>query len=181
MKLNVGAGKDIREGWINLDMHKTFNADVIFNLQDIFKGVKLPFEDNSIDYVYCSHVLEDFINPKPIIDEFVRICKIGGKIELRTPSETNIWSGNLHHIKPFSLRMFKGIANDSKNNYGEGYNLKISKLFYYCADRSGGFFLESYKSFFLWIFNKLGSRIENTPLEYLMRMKDVGVVYTKLK
>jgi len=177
-RLNIGCGKDVREGWINLDMHSHYGADVIFDLNKIFGGEKIPFQDNSIDYIYCSHVIEDFIDAMPILNEFIRICKIGGKIEIRTPSETNIWSGNPYHIKPYSLRMFKNMIK--RSNYGEETPLKVEKLFYYSGDNGGNLFLRLYKNSFLWLFNKLGDKIENTPLEYLMRMKDVGVIYKKL-
>jgi len=70
MKLNVGCGNDIKKGWINLDYHKKNCADVVFNLNEIYSGKKLPFKDNFFDYIYCSHVLEDFSEPSPIIDEF---------------------------------------------------------------------------------------------------------------
>jgi len=33
-KLNIGCGKDYREGWINLDYDKDLKKDVSFNLND---------------------------------------------------------------------------------------------------------------------------------------------------
>lgn len=46
---------------------------------------KLPFEDKSIDFVYCRHVLEDLFNPFPLMQEMSRVGKIG---YIETPSPT---------------------------------------------------------------------------------------------
>ena len=35
-------------------------------------------KDNYYDYVLCSHVIEDFANPIPLIDELIRITKVNG-------------------------------------------------------------------------------------------------------
>ncbi len=79
-KINIGCGLDIKEGWINLDSHNKNGADLIFDLNDLFKGKRLPFKDNYFDYVYCSHVIEDFWEPMVLIEEFIRICKVGGEL-----------------------------------------------------------------------------------------------------
>jgi predicted SAM-dependent methyltransferase len=52
-KINIGSGADIRKGWINLDITDKFGADVIYDLRKLYKRGKLPFEDNSFDYVLC--------------------------------------------------------------------------------------------------------------------------------
>lgn len=53
-------------------------------------AANLPFLDHSIDYIYCSHVLEYVPDPGKILDEFKRVS-LKGYIE--TPSE--LW-GKLH-------------------------------------------------------------------------------------
>ena len=56
VKLNLGCGQDIcptDQGWINVD-HLT--GEGILKL-DIF-SLPLPFEDNTFDLVYVSHILE---------------------------------------------------------------------------------------------------------------------------
>ena len=44
-KLNFGCGKDIREGWVNLDCVALPGIDAIHDLNKF----PLPFEDNSFD------------------------------------------------------------------------------------------------------------------------------------
>lgn len=88
--INIGCGLDKRKGWINLDFDKNVNPDILFDLNRINMGKKLPFKDNSFDYVYCADVLEHFPEPLPILRELYRICNIGGIIEIRFPMENSL-------------------------------------------------------------------------------------------
>ena len=59
--INVGSGDWEAEGWINLDYPTIWYSNVQSKHKitpyDIRKD-KLPFEDNSVDRIYCSHVIE---------------------------------------------------------------------------------------------------------------------------
>jgi len=52
-KLNLGCGKDIRKGYINLDLKKLPGVDIVHNINK-----KFPFKTNSFDEIYASHILE---------------------------------------------------------------------------------------------------------------------------
>ncbi len=45
------------------------------------------FKDNVLDYVYSSHLLEDFENTEVVINEWLRVIKIGGNLVLFLPDE----------------------------------------------------------------------------------------------
>jgi len=45
----------------------------------------LPFNDNSLDFVYSSHLLEDFADWIPVLKEWVRVLKPGGKLIILLP------------------------------------------------------------------------------------------------
>jgi ubiquinone/menaquinone biosynthesis C-methylase UbiE len=45
------------------------------------------FEDNVLDYVYSSHLLEDFEDTYDVLKEWVRVLKYGGKLVLVLPDE----------------------------------------------------------------------------------------------
>ncbi|MET0961105.1 MAG: hypothetical protein ABWX58_12370 [Psychrobacillus psychrotolerans] len=56
-RLHLGCGRTILEGWINLDFVALKGVDVIANL-DACAEVPLPFEGNSIEEFYGSHLIE---------------------------------------------------------------------------------------------------------------------------
>ena len=45
------------------------------------------FRDGSLDYVYSSHVLEDFIETEQVLREWLRVLKPGGKLIIFCPDE----------------------------------------------------------------------------------------------
>ena len=48
-------------------------------------ATNLPFKDETLDFVYASHLLEDFLDWKPVLDEWNRVIKIGGHIVIMVP------------------------------------------------------------------------------------------------
>jgi len=66
----------------------------------------LPYEDKSIDFIYCRHVLEDIYNPGWVCQEMSRVAK-AGYIETPSPiaeccrgidgGESPFWRGYIHH------------------------------------------------------------------------------------
>jgi predicted SAM-dependent methyltransferase len=47
----------------------------------------LPFNDNVLDYVYSSHLLEDFPNTVEVMQEWLRVIKHGGYLIIYCPDE----------------------------------------------------------------------------------------------
>ena len=81
-KLNLGCGEDYREGFVNVDIRKDVKTDSIVNIEK-----KLPFKDNSFDYIYSRHVIEH-IHPeklKFLMDEIYRVCKNNAVVEIHVP------------------------------------------------------------------------------------------------
>ncbi len=83
MKLvNLGCGNRFHKDWKNLDARSNSEYVQVFNLYD-----ELPFDDDSIDVIYSSHVLEHFSKceaPK-FLQRCLRILKIGGIIRVVVP------------------------------------------------------------------------------------------------
>lgn len=46
---------------------------------------QLPIADASLDFVYSSHLLEDFPDWEPVLKEWVRVIKPGGKLVVLIP------------------------------------------------------------------------------------------------
>ena len=52
MKINIG-GETKKEGWINYNVQKKPNVDIVGNINDLSQ-----FENESIEEIYASHIIE---------------------------------------------------------------------------------------------------------------------------
>ncbi len=102
MKLNLGCGKDKRNGYLNIDWYE--DADKRINLSKI----PYPFKENSVTEILALNILEHLENPYDILLEWHRICKPGAKIILKVPhfASGNAWA-DLQHKRPFSWYCFQ--------------------------------------------------------------------------
>lgn len=80
MKLNLGCGKDIRQGWVNVDNRPGEGVDMLVDLRN-----PLPFPDKSVEHVLASHVFEHILNWEDLLLEIYRVLIPGGTVEIRVP------------------------------------------------------------------------------------------------
>ena len=81
MMLNIGCGEET-VGDIKIDIRSLSNIDVLCDAQH------LPFRENAFSHVYASHIVEHLswrvVNT--VIDEWSRVLKTGGLMELKMPN-----------------------------------------------------------------------------------------------
>src|SRR3989344_515580 len=81
-KLNLGCGRDIREGYVNMDRANLPDVDIKHDLRKF----PYPFKDNYFGEILSRGVLElidaDFIK---IMEELHRISRPSGIIKIRIP------------------------------------------------------------------------------------------------
>ncbi|MFH1397231.1 MAG: class I SAM-dependent methyltransferase [Candidatus Omnitrophota bacterium] len=82
-------GFDVIAGDIDLVRFK-YKNDIEFKYCDITK--KLPFADNTFDYVLLMEVVEHLRNPYTVIPEINRIIKKNGSLVISTPNTLNLKS-----------------------------------------------------------------------------------------
>lgn len=82
MKLNLGCGRDIRPGWVNIDSMPLPGVDHVLDLDD---APVLPLPDNSVDRIEGVHVIEHLHRPLPLMQELWRIAAPGAEAVFRTP------------------------------------------------------------------------------------------------
>jgi len=125
-KLNLGAGRNILEGWCNIDIVAGDGIDIVC---DVSKG--LPFNDNTIERIYSSDVLEHIMYAKvqKTLKEWYRVLKPKGTITIKVPSLSTIAMRYVRHnidTKEFVRLIYGGqeegeIANAHKSGYDPQY------------------------------------------------------------
>jgi len=104
IKINMGCGwRDFGRDWIHIDSGDYGHLDYesIVDLQQ--------FEDDSVDLIYASHVIEYFDRQEitDVLKEWKRILKQGGKLRLAVPNFEKI--ANLYADGSYPLDNFVGL------------------------------------------------------------------------
>lgn len=98
MKLNLGAGNDIRQGWSNHDFTSLPGVDVVHDL-DVYPW---PFEDGSVEELLAANVLEHLDDLIPAIEEIHRVLEPGAIATVIVP----YWNSWHRHADPTHRRGF---------------------------------------------------------------------------
>lgn len=85
MKLNLGCGADVRQGWENLDYNPNVCKRRGVKRCDVFK--KLPYPDGSVSEIHARYVLEygSYHRTPQVIEEWLRVLEPGGTITIAVP------------------------------------------------------------------------------------------------
>ncbi len=94
--LNLGCGGHFDNRWVNVDFSKTGENVIAHNL---LNGI--PFDSNTFEVVYHSHVLEHFPKKeaKQFIEECYRVLKPGGILRIAVPDLETIAKNYLRLIE----------------------------------------------------------------------------------
>ena len=104
MKLNLGCGNKIKDGYVNIDKFDVYNIDIKHDLEKF----PYPFENNSVEEILLSHVLEH-IGQEPdifikILKEFYRICKNEAIIHINVPHPRHDdFISDPTHVRPITV------------------------------------------------------------------------------
>jgi predicted SAM-dependent methyltransferase len=96
LKLHLGCGDNVKEGFINIDLTK--KADLQLDLRE-----NLPFSDNSCLLIYSEHFLEHLVYPDEVtlfLNECHRILKPGGMFSVGVPDTEWIMLAYAEQIFP---------------------------------------------------------------------------------
>ena len=115
MKLNLGCGADLREGYINCDYgDREGYGD---NQVTQFKSVNLtcypwPWKDGTVDEVLMWHVLEHLSDTTGVIREIHRILKPAGVFWGQVPfAFSDLSWAQFDHEKHFTDKTFHGMKH----------------------------------------------------------------------
>ena len=121
---NIVIGLDIVENTLKRNSEKAKQQN-LSNLQFVaYDGVKLPFEDESVDVIYSRYALHHFPDIHYAFSELKRVLKPKGRIVLSDPTPNdNDKTGFVDafmkkkpdgHVKFYTKREFEELANENK-------------------------------------------------------------------
>jgi ubiquinone/menaquinone biosynthesis C-methylase UbiE len=124
--IGFGGDKISKENCIGIDYASPYTntgKDKVDIACDVINE-RIPVGDNTFDYVYTSHLIEDFKDTRKGLEEFIRILKPGGSLILVFPDQPvyekycrrNGQPLNLYHVHKemgleFMLRKLNSIEN----------------------------------------------------------------------
>ena len=104
-------------------------TDLYFEGDGVIKAdvYKLPFENNSIEQIYCWCLLEHLHGPEKAMKELNRVLKKGGRILLSTEMpHRDFYTKDKTHVKPFTQKELRELFES------RGFRIKkIEKEIYY--------------------------------------------------
>lgn len=118
IRLNAACGNDIKEEYLNVDLYNG-NADVQWDITN------MPVEDDCVDEIFASHVIEHFKLREVSIAlaEWNRVLKIGGELVIKCPNleyEVNNWLRAKDKWASLHLTIFGG-SNHEGNFHHCGF------------------------------------------------------------
>lgn len=127
-KLNLGCGKDVKEGYVNLDKINLRGVDVIHDLTKF----PYPFKDNTFDEIFAQSILEHLPNTVRVMEELHRISKPRAKIIVIVPYyHSRVAFDDPTHISFFTYRSFNHFTDKWVNTHYTKARFKILKRHVY--------------------------------------------------
>ena len=121
MKLNLGSGSRIFEGFVNIDQSPGHGVDLVYNLDEC-ADTRLPFEDNVVEFILLSHVLEHLKNPLPLFQEMWRISKPQAIARVSLPHHLNDDAFiDPTHQRTWHWRSFNYLSQPKYHSFDYGY------------------------------------------------------------
>lgn len=120
MKLDIGCGKHITEGYEGVDKTQTGNVKYVVNLEH----ERIPVADNSVDEVVCRHFLEHVQNIFHCMDEIHRVMKPDAVMHVIVPHYKSRHAfQDPTHVRFFTEKTFKYWDGEYIQQYAD-YNIK---------------------------------------------------------
>jgi SAM-dependent methyltransferase len=119
MKLDIACGDNKKEGFTGIDIAKTNSTDIVHDLN----SYPWPFENNSIEEIWCSHYIEHTPDLMKFMNEVCRIMKPGAQATFISPYYTSIrcWQDPTH---------LRAISENTYYYYNKGWR-ELNKLEHY--------------------------------------------------
>lgn len=180
--LDLGCGRNKIKGAIGVDNVKLEDIDIVHDL----KVFPYPFETNSIDKVYCRHILEHFEpdTRNRIIEEVHRILKLGGRLVIRVPHAFCIAAKlDPTHKSFYCFRTILYFTKNHKFSYYADikchFTLEATRVNFILAENKNNFVLNLFERVLTDSFNRFFSFKRSTPdlIVKFLPFSDVEIVW----
>lgn len=132
LKLNLGCGKDIKEDCENIDIIKGKEIKQ-YNLE-CANFIPLPYEDNSVDYIYAFHILEHIRGFLPLCEELYRVAKPNSILHIKVPyGSSDDAFEDPTHVRQFFVNSFFYLSQSAYHRADYNYHgdwEEVKKTFY---------------------------------------------------
>jgi len=123
-KLNFGCGRDIKKGFLNVDIKNLPGIDKVFD----FNKFPYPIKDNTFDYILAKHVLEHMEDWVRCMEELHRISKPNAIVEIHVPHFASVSAYmDPTHRRCFSVLSFQYFEKGHEYDYYFDYEYKVLK------------------------------------------------------
>lgn len=133
-RANLGCGKDIRPGYVNVDDRGLRGVDVLVDLSRF----PWPFRDDAFDEVRAIHVLEHLPDTIRVMEEIFRITSRGATVTIEVPhyKHSNAYKDPTH-VRFFTEETFDYFGKDERSYYTHARFrvAKVEKFYEYHVDR----------------------------------------------
>jgi len=100
-RLNVGCGRNIEEGWVNLDSAALSGVDLVCDLENLReKPIDLP--DETVEHFLLSHLIEHIQDSLGVMQELWRLAMPDAIAVIRVPhgGSDDAWEDPTH-VRPY--------------------------------------------------------------------------------
>jgi SAM-dependent methyltransferase len=129
-KLNLGCGRMILPGFINVDIMPLPGVDITWDLNGLKKN-PLPFADGSVSEILCSHTLEHIDSVLDFMQDLHRVAQSGARAVFKVPyGSSDAAFEDPTHVRAFFLHSFEYFAQPCywRADYGYRGDWKTEKI-----------------------------------------------------
>jgi hypothetical protein len=120
LRLNLGCGRNIKTGWVNVDFAERENKlDIVCDLSKEF-----PFDESSCSYIYSEHFIEhlEWLDGRVLIEKCFKSLQEGGRFRIVFPDFEQIFRAYINRDDAFLKNMSRGLDDEDYGYYKRVYD-----------------------------------------------------------
>jgi len=131
LRIDIGCGKNKREGFLGVDQFAMDGVDVVMDVRQ-----RWPWDDNSVDEAHCSHFLEHLTGNERVVfmNELYRVLKPDAKATIITPhwGSQRAYGDFTHQWPPVSEMFYAYLSSDWRSSQAPHTDSRWNSAGYSC-------------------------------------------------